>query len=48
MSVKMGVHMCVVRHEEVYVCVVCVCHVLRGKRVAKCTYIWEGLLGAHT
>ena len=46
MSVKMGVycvHMCVVRREEV--CVVwCVCCVLRGKIVAKCTYI-GGIVG---
>ena len=48
MSVKMGVycvHMCVVRHEEVCVCLVCVCvdRVLRGKSVA-CTYM-GGIVG---
>ena len=42
---KMGVycvHMCFVRREEVFVWYVC--RVLRGKRVAKCTYM-GGIVG---
>ena len=39
MSVKMGVHMCVVRHEEVCVCVKCT--YMGG--IVGCTYMRVGV-----